>query len=289
MSHRARAAGVIARRQVLEALISPGLYIALVAGLFLGYSLVSSFARAVDSSGFNPQLRPLYDFLGRSLEGAFGKTFVDSLFAEGPLPFAFALSIAPVFLYISVSSVFKFGLEKNAGAVEMLAYGPADGTSYFIASYVKDLFLALLAILFMLAFMVLAAAMYNFVAGPQLFLAALVAFFLSLALFAYGVLASMLTANAASSLALFLGIVVFFLVVLLGSFSIVSDYVRNLSSVVAWAVGWISPFFYGNLSLQAVSAGDSVGFVGGLALLAVLAAAVLLASHLIIRVRGVRA
>jgi hypothetical protein len=127
------------------------------------------------------------------------------------------------------------------------------------------------------------------VAGPQLFLVALLAFFLSLALFAYGVLASMLTANAASSLALFLGVVVFFLMVLLGSFSIVSDYVRNLSWAVAWAVGWISPFFYGNLGLQAVAAGDSLGFVGGLALLALLAAAVLLASHLIIRVRGVRA
>lgn len=289
MSDRARAARIIAKRQVFEALISPGLYIALVVGLFLGYFLVSGFSRAVDSSGFNPQLRPLYDIIARALEGAFGKTFVDALFAEGPLPFAFAVSFLPAFLYIAVSSVFKFGLEKNAGAVELVAYGPADGTSYLIASYVKDLFLVLLAIVVILAFMVAAAAIYNYVAGPELFLTALVAFFLSLGLFAYGILASMLTMNASSSLALFVGIIAFFLVVLFGSFAIVGEYVRNLSTVVASAVQWISPFFYGNLSFKANAAGDSLGFFGGLALLVVLSGVILAASHFIIRARGVRA
>ncbi len=289
MSDRARAARVIATRQVFEALISPGLYIALVVGLFLGTFLVSGFARAVDSSGFNPQLHPLYDLVARALEGAFGRTFVAALFAEGPLPFAFAVSFLPVFLYIAVSSVFKFGLEKNAGAVELIAYGPADGTSYLIASYVKDLLLVLLSSLVILAFMVAAAALYNYVAGPELFLTALVAFFLSLALFAYGVFASMLTMNASSSLALFLGIVAFFLVVLFGSFAIVGDYVRSLSTVVAGVVQWFSPFFYGNLSLQAHAAGNPLGFFGGLALLAVLSGVVLAASHFIIRARGVRA
>jgi hypothetical protein len=289
MSDRVRAARVIAKRQVFEALISPGLYIALVVGLFLGFFLVSGFARAVDSSGFNPQLQPLYDIIARALEGAFGKTFVDALFAEGPLPFAFAISFLPSFLYIAVSSVFKFGLEKNAGAVELIAYGPADGTSYLIASYVKDLFLAFLAIIVILAFMVGASAIYNYIAGPELFLTALLSFFLCLALFAYGVLALMLTMNASSSLALFLGIIAFFLVVLFGSFAIVGEYVRTLSTVVASAVQWISPFFYGNLSLQANAAGDSLGFFGGLALLVVLAGVILAASHFIIRARGVRA
>jgi hypothetical protein len=269
--------------------VSPGLYVSVVVGLFLGYALVSGFARAVDSSGFNPQLNPLYDILSRALEGAFGKTFVDALFAEGPLPFAFWVSFVPVFLYIAVSSVFKFGLEKNAGAVELVAYGPADGTSYLLASSLKDLLLSLVAIVVLLAFLLVAAALYHYVAGSALFVAALVAFFLSMALFAYGSLSSMLTANASSSLALFLGIVVFFLVVLFGSFAIVSEYVRNLSSVLAYAVQWISPFFYGNLSLRASAAGDPLGVAGGLVLLAVLTVVILAASHFIIRARGVRA
>jgi hypothetical protein len=185
--------------------------------------------------------------------------------------------------------VFKFGLERNAGAVELVAYGPADGTAYLIATYVKDLFLVLLAIIVILAFMAVGAVVYNYVAGPELFLTALVAFFLSLALFAYGVFASMLTMNASSALALFVGIVAFFLAVLFGSFAIVGEYVRSLSAVVASAVQWISPFFYGNLSLQANAASDPLGFFGGLALLVVLSAAILTASHFMIRARGVRA
>ena len=289
MSDRVRAARVIAKRQVFEALVGPGLYVAVVVGLFLGYALVSGFARAVDSSGFNPQMNPLYDIIGRALEGAFGKTFVDALFAEGPLPFAFWVSFVPPFLYIVVSSVFKFGLEKNAGAVELVAYGPADGTSYLLASWVKDLLLTFAAIIAILAFLLVAAALYNYVAGPGLFVAALVAFFLSVALAAYGSLASMLTATASSSLALFLAMGAFFLVVFFGSFAIVSEYVRSLSTVLAYAVQWLSPFFYGNLSLQAHAAGNPLGMLGGLALLAVLTVVILAASHLIIKARGVRA
>ena len=289
MSDRARAARVIAKRQVFEAVVSPGLYVSLVVGLFLGYALVSGFARSVDSSGFNPQMNPLYDIIGRGLEGAFGKTFVDALFAEGPLPFAFWVSFVPIFLYVAVSSVFKFGLEKSAGAVELVAYGPADGTSYLIASAIKDLLLNLIAIIVLVAFLVVAAALYSYVAGPELFVAALVGFFLSLALSAYGSLMSMLTMNASSSLALFLGIVLLFLVVLFGSVAIAGEYVRSLSTVLAYAIQWISPFFYGNLSLRANAAGDPLGVVAGIVLLAVLTVVILAASHFIIRARGVRA
>jgi hypothetical protein len=289
MSGRARAARIIAKRQVFEALISPGFYLALVAGLFLGFFLVSGFARAVDSSGFNPQLLPGYDIISRALEGTFGKTFLDALFAEGPLPLAFAVSFLPAFLFISVSSVFKFGLEKSAGAVELVVYGPADGTAYLLASYVKDIFLVLLATVVILGFMIAAAPVYNLVAGPQLFVTALVAAFVSFSLFAYGVFASMVTMNASSSLALFLGIVGFFLAVFLGSFAIVGEYVRNLSTLVGSAVQWISPFFYANLALQSNAAADPVGFIGGLALMLALSAAILAASHFIIRARGVRA
>jgi len=288
MSDRTRAARIIAKKQVFEALIGPGFYVALAVGLLLGYFLVSAFARSVDSSGFNPRLHPLYDAIGRALEGAFGTAFVDGLFAEGPLPFAFAVSYLPVFLYLAVSSVFKFGLERNAGAVELVVYGPADGTSYLIACYLKDLFLSLLALVVILGFTLAAAGIFNDFAGPALFLTAVVAFFLSLALLAYGMFASMVTANAASSLALFLGIVLFFLIVLFGSFAIVGEYVRSLSTVVGNVVQWISPFYYGNLSLQANAAGDPLGLLAGLALLVCLSGAILAASHFIMQARGVR-
>jgi hypothetical protein len=283
------AARVIARRQILETLISPGFYITLAVGLFLGYSMVNGFVRAVDSGGFNYQLNPLYAIIGRLVEGAFGKTFLDKLFAEGPFLFAFLVSFTPVFIFLAVSSVFRFGLEKNAGTIELIAYGPADGTAYFLASFAKDLLLTLLTILVLLAYLGVAAGLSNLLLGPAFLLSLPIAFFLSLAIYAYGILASTLTGNASSALALFVGILLFFLLILLGSFAIVSGYVRTLSSVFAWIVKWFSPFFYCSLCLQAVELRSSLTLAGGLLLLSVLTGIVLLVSHLALSVRGVRA
>jgi hypothetical protein len=286
---RMHAARVIAQRQVLETLISPGFYLTLAAGLFLGYALVNGFIRAVDSSGFNYSLNPLYATIGRLLEGAFGKTFLDKLFAEGPFLFAFQVSFLPVFVFLAVSSVFRFGLEKNAGAIELLAYGPADGTAYFLASFAKDLLLTLLTILVILSYLALAAGLSNLLLGPTFLFSLLITFFLSLAVYAYGILVSTLTGNASSALALFFGILVFFVLILLGSFAIVGGYVRTLSSVVAWIVKWLSPFFYGSLCFQGVELRNPLTLAAGLVLLSALTGIVLYASHLALSIRGVRA
>jgi len=286
---RMHAARVIAQRQILETLISPGFYITLAVGLFLGYTMVNGFVRAVDSSGFNYALNPLYATIGRLVEGAFGKTFLDKLFAEGPFLFAFLVSFTPVFIFLSVSSVFRFGLEKNAGVIELLAYGPADGTAYFLASFTKDLLLTLLTILVLLAYLGITAGVSNLPLGPAFLLSLLITFFLSLAVYAYGILVSTLTGNASSALALFVGILLFFVLILLGSFAIVGGYVRTLSSVVAWIVKWLSPFFYGGLCFQGVELKNPFTFAAGLVLLSALTGVVLCASHLALSIRGVRA
>lgn len=289
MNERMHAARVIAQRQILETLISPGFYITLALGLFLGYAMVNGFVRAVDSSGFNYQLNPLFALIGRLLEGTFGKTFLDKLFAEGPFLFAFLVSFTPVFVFLAVSSVFRFGLEKNAGAIELLAYGPADGTAYFLASFAKDLLLTLLTILVLLAYFGVAAGLSNLLLGPAFLFSLLIVFFFSLVTYAYGILVSTLTGNASSAIALFVGIQLFFLLLLLGSFAIVSGYVRTLSSVVAWIVKWLSPFFYCSLCFQAVELRSPLALAGGLVLLSVLTGIVLYVSHLALSIRGVRA
>ena len=157
MKRRLRAALVIARRQAFETLLSPGLYVTLALGLLLGFFLVSGFAASIDSAGFNPTLNPVYDMLGRSLAGAFGSAFVEKLFAEGPFLFALLVSFFPVFLFLSISSVFRFGQEKNAGALELLAYGPADGTSYIVASFLKDIAFTAASLALIVAFLGMAA------------------------------------------------------------------------------------------------------------------------------------
>jgi hypothetical protein len=289
MKRRLHAALVIARRQAFETLLSPGLYVTLTLGLLLGFFLVSGFAASIDSAGFNPTLNPLYDMLGRSLAGIFGSAFVGKLFAEGPFLFALVVSFLPVFLFLSISSVFRFGQEKTAGAVELLAYGPADGTSYIVASFLKDVAFTAASLVLIVGFLGAAAALGNLVLGP-LFLASLpVLFALALAISAYGIICSVLSANASSALAAFIGILLVFLLVLAGSLSIASASVRTIASVAAAVLQWISPFFYASLCLRAVQGGGAAGMLGGIGLLLALAAVLLAAAHLAISRRGVRA
>lgn len=288
MSTRIHAARVIARRGIFETIISPGYYLALSIGLLLGYSLITGFVKSVDSSGFNFQLNPVYGLIYRSFEGAFGKTFVEQLFAEGPFLFALFVSFSPVFLYLMISSVFRFGLEKKVGAIELLTYGPADGSAYFMASMIKDILLTGLTMVVLLIFLFIAALLNNFVLGPMVSYSFLMLFFLATSIYAYGILASVITENPASAIAIFIGVMAFFVVIMMGSFIIVSSYVRNLASVFAWMIQWFSPYFYWGLALRAVEAGNT-GFFGlSLAFLGILTATILLLSHIILRVKGVR-
>ena len=289
MRERLHAALVIGRRQAFETLLSPGLYVTLSLGLLLGFFLVSGFSSAVDTAGFNPLLNPLYEALTRSLSGAFGGAFTAKLFAEGPFTLALLASFLPVFLFLAIGSVFRFGQEKSAGAVELLAYGPADGTSYFIASFLKDAAITAGALLLIAGFLAICAGSSNLALGP-LFLAFLpLLFLLSLATFAYGILCSILSGNASAALAAFLGIVAIFLLALGSTLAITSNSVRTAASAATAVVQWFSPFFYASLCVRAAQAGSTVGALGSLGLLVLLAAALLAVSHFAIRRRGVRA
>ncbi len=289
MRRRFHAAVVIARRQAFETLLAPGLYVTLALGLLLGFFLVAGFAASIDTAGFNPTLTPLYDLLGRFLAGSFGAAFVGKLFAEGPFLLALVVAFLPVFLFLAISSVFRFGQEKTSGAIELLTYGPADGTSYIIASFLRDVAFTAAALLVIAAFLWAAAALGNLVLGPMFLTLLPVLFVLSLAVSAYGVLCSVLSANASSALAAFLGILLVFLLILAGSLSIASGSVRTVASIAAAIVQWVSPFFYASLCVRAAQAASAGGVLGGLGLLAVLTALLLSAGHLAISRRGVRA
>jgi len=122
---------------------------------------VRSFTQSVDSSGFNPSINVLYDFIDKALTGAFGDAFVAKVFEEGPLTLALMVSFLPVFLFLSISSVFRFGAEKNAGAVELLTYGPVDGTACFLASFLRDAAFTATSLVIIGLFLAAAAALAN--------------------------------------------------------------------------------------------------------------------------------
>lgn len=288
MNPRLHATAVIARRRILETVISPGYYVALTIGLVLAHLLVAGFVRTVDSSGINLSLVPAYGLIGSSLTGAFGGTFTAKLFAEGPFLFTLYAAFLPVLLYLAVSSVFRFGLEKKVGALELLTYGPADATAYFLAALIKDLLMTAVSLVVLLGFLLVAAGLNNLVLGASFIQHLVMLMFVAGAFYGYGVLAASLTDNSASAVALFLGVALAFGAVMVGSFAVIGGYVRNLASVFAWVIKWISPLFYWDLALRFAEVGNWGMCLAAALLLVVLAAAVLVVSHLTMKVRGVR-
>lgn len=288
MSLRLHAAAVIVRRRLLESALGPGYYAVLTGGLVLAWLLVAGFVRAVDSSGFDYTLDPAYNLIGSALAGAFGTTFTAKLFAEGPFLFTLYAAFLPVLLYLAVSSVFRFGLEKKVGAVELLTYGPADAAAYLLAALVKDLLLTLVSLAALLLFLLAAAGLNNLVLGPAFFASLIILFFVAAAVYGYGILAASLTDNSASAVALFLGVILLFGGVMAGSFTVVQGYARDLAGVAAWAIQWLSPLFYWTLALRAAEVGNWGTYAGAALLLTLLAAALLWAGHLTMKLRGVR-
>ncbi len=288
MNYRMNSTVAIGRHRLRESLIHPGFYLSLTISLLMGYAFVAAFVRSIDSSGFNYHANPLYDFVGGVLSGAFGSTILSRVFADGPLLFAMNVSFLPVLLYLSMTSVYRFGTEKSSGAIELLTYGPSDGTSYFLGSLAKDVLLSAAALLALILFFSLAGIVDNIAVTPRLFEEVFLLLFSAVAIFAYGILVSSITDSANSALSLFFAGFVLLAVSLVGSYAIVGGYVRSLSTIAAWIVQWFSPFFYWSLGTKAAIAGEFGGFVLGIAGLIVLTVAVLTASHFIIRSRGVR-
>jgi len=288
MRQRLRAAVVIGRRQLMEALLDPGPWIALVAGLLLGHLVVASFLAAVDSSGFEPTLSPFLGLVARAASSAFGEAFAAVLFAEGPLLLAVLAATAPVLGWLAISSVFRFGLEKADGAMELLAVGPVDGAAICLASVLRDAVLAAGAIVAVFLFLLVEAVVGNLALGPT-FLVALPALLLAaVAVSTLGILCSTLTGNAASGLGLFGGIAMVFLLDLAGSAVVSTSALRSAASVVSLVVQWFSPFAWLARALGAISGAANSPLLPALVLQVALAGALLGVSFAVIGRRGVR-
>ena len=287
MNLRYHSVKVLSRQRIFETFISSGFYIALSAGLFIGYFLVSGFLNAIDSNGFNPSLNPVYDLLVRSIAGTFGNIFVVKLFAEGPFIFALHLSFVPVILYLITNTISKFGFEKNVGALELISYGPADMTSSFIGFYVKDLFYIMVSLSIFVLYFLLLSKVNNLLLGPGFYFSVTMLLFLSTAIISYGILFTIITGSAGSGLALFTGVFIVFSFIQIGTYTIVSNYVRTLSSFFSWIIKWFSPIFYWATGLISIDYSLAL-FLICLSCLSVLSLILLFLSHYMIQNRGMK-
>jgi hypothetical protein len=279
---------VPAKIKVREILIQPAYYIVLTVSLLIGYLIVNGFVNSIDTSGFNFFLNPLYGFFGRTLQGAFGTTLAEKIFSEGPFLFSLYLSYLPVLLFLCYNSLYRFSLDRNTGMVELYSYGPANGSSYFLGEFLKDALFCLLTLLLLLVYFSIAAGVNNLVLGPMFFQALPLLFLFSLSVLAYGILFVSFLDSGSAAIAFFSALQIFFLLLFIGSYSIISDYIRSLSRVLASLIQWVSPIFYLNLSTAAINGGLVYLYIAGMALQLILISALLFGSSILMKNKGVR-
>ena len=285
---RLHAAGVMARTQLKELLLSPGPYLALAAGLALGWLLCSGFAHAIDSSGFDPRRDPAWDFITRAFSGAFGPVFVERMLAEGPFLLVVVVSAAPLVLLVLIASVVRMGMDRTSGALELVACGPADGTSWFLGSFARDAVVSAAGLAVIALYCSVLAAAGNLAVGPMAAAALPALFLLCLALSSLGILCSAVVASVGGALALFAAVCALLLAALAGSLGTQVSTFRAGARAASAVIQWVSPFYYAQLCAQGYSGGSALEYAAGLALLAVLTAAVLGTAHLVLHRRGVR-
>jgi len=288
MRERLHAAAVIGRVQLRELAFSPGPYVTLAAGMAVGWMLCSGFARAIDSSGFDPRRDPVWDFLTRAFAGAFGPVFVERMLAEGPFLLIFTASVVPLVALLAVGSVARFGADRVSGALELIATGPADGTSCVLGSFAKDAAAAAAGLAVIALYGALLAAARNLVVGPMALAALPVIFLTALAVSAVGLLCAVVAPNGGAAVAVFTGVCILFLGTQAGALGASVSAFQSAAQTAARLVQWLSPFFYAQVCAQGYGGGNALEYGGGLALLAGLTAAALAASHLVLRWRGVR-
>lgn len=288
MKTRLHAAKILSGRMLFEMFIHPWFYIFLVLTLVSGLSVILMFLLSIGPSGvIKINLGELNNPYIELLLLSFGSTFLEKLFKEGPFFFAMCYSCYPVFLYLSMSTAFKFGYEKNVGALELISYGPADGTSCFMAFLIRNIIATLITFIILFLFFLLSAILNNLALGYTFFYALLLLFFFFISMYSYVVFSSSLSNSAASALAVSIILYVIFFSLQIGAFQIMRKDVRLYSIIISKVVQWISPVYYWYKGMEAVEYGNISGYFFNLLILLLISFLLLFASHFILKKKGV--
>ena len=289
MKARIHAAKTISKRMLFELFIHPWFYIFLAAGLLSGLSAILMFLQSIGPSGVTQvDVGGLYNPYIGFLLNSFGPVFLEKLFRQGPFFFALCYSCYPMVIYLSMSTAFKFGYEKNVGALELIVYGPADGTSYLIASLIKNMLASMIFLIILFLFFALGALLNNLVLGSTFFFAFFLLFFFLTALYCYAIFSSSISNGPASACAISILFYIVFLSLQIGIFQIIQKDVRYYSHIISRILQWISPVYYWYKGMESVEYANSTGYFLNLLFLVLLSSVLLLASHFILKKNGVQ-
>ena len=235
---------ILTKLHAKETFLNPSYYIAMVISSILGYLPIRSFVKSIGPQGFNPSQTPLFANITEALEQLFSSVFVERLFAEGPFLFALYCAVVPMLLYILISSIITYHQHKDQGVVELLRYGALQSRSYLISLFVINIISLFVYCTYLSVVFYLVSRFNNLLLGPA-FVGSMVTFLLaSFLLCAYTTLSTVSTDSSIGSISLLLATLLIFLVVQLGTYSIITQQIFSIASYVSIVIQWISPFFY---------------------------------------------
>lgn len=213
-------------------------------------------------------------------------------------PFAYPLFVATgvCTAYLALSSVTSIARERNNQTLELLFYGPVDHTSYIFAKYAKAVLSYLFICLLLVVYYVVASLTSNLGLSFKFLGVLALSFFLSSCVITFGIFMSTLCGSVRTSVLLFFGIVGGLVAVqaVLEVLMNMGDnpapallYLRNTLSILHVIVKWVSPFYYLDKGMEAVSLGSVAKYAASGFYSAVYSALFLVFSVLALRRKGV--
>jgi hypothetical protein len=288
MNEKIRTIRIVATHRIRETLLSPAFYVLLSAALAFIWFSFTNFCQAIDSDGLNLTRSPFLEQISKFVNGFFGKYATEGLFARGPFLFTFTIVFFPFVLYLGATTSYKLGNEKSTGACQLIIFGPVNLTPYYLSFLVRDAVVTLGCLVLVYAAFLAGSLTVNMIMDITFYSTLAVSLFFALAMLAYAILASTLATNGFSALSIYLGSVLVFLILYLGSLMSVSEYSVNAGTVIAGFLQVVSPFFYWQMSLGAIEHGNWLLFLFSILVLAAITAGLVVLSHFLSRTRSVK-
>ncbi|MBW2057223.1 MAG: ABC transporter permease subunit [Deltaproteobacteria bacterium] len=263
---------VLAKREIRSSLYGYGIYLAVLISQVIASFVLINYLRAVTRDGM--------------------------LITASPLAYPLFIATAVCAIYLALAAVTSISREKDMQTLEVLFYGPVDYVVYILAKYIKGLLSYGFIVLFFAVYFAAVSMVCNLGISAKFWGVILLSLFLSSCVITFGIFVSTLSRSVRTSVVLFLGIVgaLVAVQVIHGTLTQVEEaglslpvvYLRNTLGIINSAVKWVSPFYYLNEGMEAVSIGSFTKYAlsGGASL--VYSAAALLLSTLVLKRKGVR-
>ena len=287
MNKRIYTTMVLTKKKVFETILSPALYITMALGLICAYFVISSFIGSAVADGINYSQNSIMRLISKFIIAIAGKDLLENIFSEGPFTLALYISFLPLFLYLAISSVFKYGHEKSTGAIELITYGPVTLASYFLSSILRNMIFITGYLFTLLCIFFITSIISNLLLGPVFISSLFILIFLCMTIFAYGILCSSTMRHGFSSLTIFVAIILIFIGTKIFASMTIETYSITIWTIITTFINFLSPFFYFELGITGIQLGNILLYFLMVLSMAVLTTIILYASKTISNIRGV--